>query len=69
LRSYVVFQENSAVAEVNINNGVIDKISPLPKKSWDSSGIDVSDRDGGNGTSGTYSSFLLMKAPAMWFVA
>ncbi|XP_060608409.1 mesenchyme-specific cell surface glycoprotein-like, partial [Ruditapes philippinarum] len=45
--AYVTLQENSAVAEVNINNGVIDKISPLPKKSWDSSGIDVSDRDGG----------------------
>jgi hypothetical protein len=55
-------QENNAIAQVNINLGIIDKISPLPKKSWDSFGIDASDRDGGNKTSGIHLSLLLFRA-------
>lgn len=49
----IALQENNAIAEISILNGVVNKVTPLPTKSWSTSGIDCSDRDGGNDTSGT----------------
>lgn len=40
-------QENNAYAVVDINNGIVSKVCPLPKKDWSFSGVDASDRDGG----------------------
>lgn len=41
------------MAQANLYTGVFDLVTPLPNKSWNSSRIDVSDRDGVNRTSGT----------------
>ncbi|XP_053405984.1 mesenchyme-specific cell surface glycoprotein-like isoform X2 [Mercenaria mercenaria] len=45
--AYVTLQENNAIAQINVNYGVVDRVSPLPYKFWNTNGIDVSDRDGG----------------------
>ncbi|XP_045216228.2 mesenchyme-specific cell surface glycoprotein-like isoform X2 [Mercenaria mercenaria] len=47
--AYVTLQENNAVAVIDINNGVVSSINPLPRKLWTTStnSLDASDRDGG----------------------
>ncbi|KAL4227428.1 hypothetical protein ACF0H5_012871 [Mactra antiquata] len=46
-KAWVTLQENNAIAEIDINGGVVTSIKPISPKSWDKSRIDTSDRDGG----------------------
>lgn len=40
-------QENNAIAEISLDQGIVKGVAPLPKKSWDNFALDTSDRDGG----------------------
>ena len=42
-----IFQENNAIAEIDIEAETIRNIYPLGWKDWLRSGLDASDRDGG----------------------
>ena len=53
-RLVAYFQENDAIATVDIVGGTVKDLKPLPRKNWDGIKIDASDRDGGNGTSGNF---------------
>ena len=53
------FQENDAIATVDIVGGTVKDLKPLPRKKWDGIKIDASDRDGGNGTSGNFEPLVL----------
>ncbi|KAH3841724.1 mesenchyme-specific cell surface glycoprotein-like [Dreissena polymorpha] len=45
--AWVTLQENNAIASVDIRNGTVTSVIPLPRKNWQNIGVDVSDRDGG----------------------
>ena len=63
------FQENDAIAKVDIVAGTIDSLQPLPRKDWNGIEIDASDRDGGNGKPGKVQTDLqLSKKIPFWFL-
>ncbi|KAH3841725.1 mesenchyme-specific cell surface glycoprotein-like [Dreissena polymorpha] len=45
--AYVTLRENNAIARVNLRTSEIPSVTALPRKNWQYTGVDVSDRDGG----------------------
>ena len=45
--SLIIFQENNAIATVDLVKGEIIDIHPLGSKAWEGLKMDISDKDGG----------------------